>query len=67
MPLYVLKLAVLRTVDFQGIPVTVYIPDAVGFGLDIKFYILHENEEASTLQTTRRNVFEVSLCTSLKC
>lgn len=54
--------------DFQGIPVTVCISDAVGFGLYIKFYILHENEEASSSQTSRRrNAFEVSLCPSLKC
>ena len=50
--------------DFQGIPVTIYISDIVGFGLYVKFYILQKKkkEEASSSQTTRKkNVFEESL------
>ena len=53
-----------NSTDFQGIPVTVCIADAVSFfGLYIKLFILRENEEATCLQTAQRgrNAFEVSL------
>ena len=50
-----------NSTDFQGIPVTVCITDAVSFY--IKLFILCENEEATCLQTAQRgrNAFEVSL------
>ena len=31
--------------DFQGIPVTIYISDIVGFGLYVKFYILQKKKK----------------------
>lgn len=54
-----------NSTDFQGIPVMVFIVDAVSFfGLYIKLYILHENKEATSSHAIqwRRNAFEVSLC-----
>lgn len=51
--------------DFQGIPVTVCIADAVSFfNLYVKLYILREYEETTCLLQTAprgRNAFEVSL------